>query len=108
MSVKERVAKGAALLDRVEPDWYKHIDRSKLQMDNCITCVLGQCFSLKSISAYENTLRDRLGINSFGTREADHGFNQYLPPRGLGDTYHNLTDAWIEEINKRFEHKEQS
>lgn len=37
-----RVAAGAALLDQVEPDWYRRIALDELGMETCDRCILGQ------------------------------------------------------------------
>lgn len=44
--VEERkaTAKGARLLDKILPGWYKQINLGKLQMDNGSLCMLGQLF----------------------------------------------------------------
>lgn len=41
-TVKERVARGAALLDRIVPGWEKRIDLEKLDLASCEFCVCGQ------------------------------------------------------------------
>lgn len=40
----ERVARGAALLDRAEPGWAPRIDVSRLNFNDAGSCVLGQLF----------------------------------------------------------------
>ena len=39
---RERVARGAALLDEKRPGWPSHIRVNDLRMSSCSTCVIGQ------------------------------------------------------------------
>jgi hypothetical protein len=38
----ERVERGAALLDERRPGWWDEVDLSKLDLNSCCRCVLGQ------------------------------------------------------------------
>lgn len=40
-----RVARGAALLDRIQPYWWASIDLPGLDIGSCYSCVLGQLFA---------------------------------------------------------------
>ena len=44
LSIEERVARGAAWLDRHEPGWVDDIDLDVLDIEDCSDCVLGQLF----------------------------------------------------------------
>jgi len=39
---RERVARGAALLDEKIPGWFRSVDVDTLQISSCHLCVLGQ------------------------------------------------------------------
>lgn len=41
---RERVQRGAAFLDRVDPGWYRKIQPSSLKLYNNDMCILGQVF----------------------------------------------------------------
>jgi hypothetical protein len=41
----ERVKRGAALLDEVNPDWYRTVAVHRLVMSDCHRCMLGQLFN---------------------------------------------------------------
>jgi len=41
-SYKERVARGAMLLDYLVPGWHKKIDLDRLRLSSCTDCVCGQ------------------------------------------------------------------
>jgi len=61
---RERVTRGAELLDAREPTWFKTINTDRLVMSGCFHCVLGQL-----LGAYEPS---KLGLSP---RDAEqHGF----------------------------------
>lgn len=43
-SIRERVERGAALLDKHNPDWYMAVSLQGLRMSSCSECVLGQLY----------------------------------------------------------------
>jgi hypothetical protein len=45
ITVTERVAKGAALLDEKLPDWWIRIDLADLSLRSSCRCILGQLYS---------------------------------------------------------------
>lgn len=44
LTIPERVAAGAAYLDRVMPGWWQRIDLERLDLSSTCNCVLGQEF----------------------------------------------------------------
>lgn len=64
--ISERVARGVALLDRVEPGWFHRIDVNALNVANNRDCVLGRLYGDYSLGA------KALGLNQDGA--AEHGF----------------------------------
>lgn len=68
---EQRVARGAALLDRVNPGWWKRIDLERLSLGSCKRCVLGQLYGEYAIDAFR-----ALGLpdNDAGDEQAEHGF----------------------------------
>ena len=97
MSPKERVAKGAALLDEMEPGWYQKIDLVTLNLRNCFSCVIGQVYGEYT----ENTLRS---LDLDFSSDADFGFNIiYSDEDEANSCYYTLTSLWENEILQRRE-----
>lgn len=104
---RERVARGAALLDKKMPGWPNRIDTGVLNLSTT-QCILFQLGSSENVfNRYSEACR-RLGIH--GTwDEGDpvstslHGF--FVPPSEPSDsdnpTWRLLQDAWIEAIAAR-------
>ena len=46
MSEREKVAKGARLMDRILPGWHNQVDLDKLDMSSGSMCLLGQTFGI--------------------------------------------------------------
>jgi hypothetical protein len=42
--IADRVRRGAVLLDRVKPGWWREIATDRLVMNLCDTCILGQLY----------------------------------------------------------------
>lgn len=42
LTIEERVANGVKLLDEKRPGWYKKIDLAKLNINDCVHCIVGQ------------------------------------------------------------------
>lgn len=51
ITIAERVARGAALLDEREPGWWQRINVRTLDIRSCKRCVLGQLEGWPSINA---------------------------------------------------------
>lgn len=101
--IKERVARGAARLDEVKPDWRSSVNVSRLDMEDSYQCVLGQAFW--SYGHGLVCLEIQAGEGSVG-----HGFilastemvDLYPEAleRGIDEEQEILTALWVEEINK--------
>ncbi len=98
-TIKERVQAGAALLDKVLPDWWDGkekptIDLKILNMNNGEMCVLGQCFGV-----YEDGCK-KLALSAWGfpSEPAAHQFG-FIGKRGENTS--NLTSPWRREIKRR-------
>jgi hypothetical protein len=90
-----RVARGAALLDRIRPSWAREIKLDVFDMGLCSKCVLGQLYGL-----YDDGL-DALGLISGDRAEYIYGFNSSSLTQMA--SYAALTTAWRAEIRKRLE-----
>jgi hypothetical protein len=94
-AIAERVARGAALLDKQDPGWWQRIDLSTLDLKDVCNCVLGQ---LGDTSDYFDICKS-LDLRPHGTGERGAvalGFNA-VPL----DEYDPLTAAWRELIESR-------
>lgn len=100
-SVADRVAKGAALLDRELPDWAREIDLERLDITQVDDCILGQLYT-----SWADGMISLFGSGCVGTPVgSDHGFN--LTPFEW-DEYNDgygveidLFNAWSVEVHKR-------
>lgn len=84
--ISERVARGVALLDSVEPGWFHRINVDALDVSQYDRCVLGQLYRDYSF-----------GIKALGIlpreQAAEHGFQvEYIARAPL--EYQALTQEW--------------
>lgn len=86
--LEARVARGAARLDEVDRDWYKKIDKLRLDIRNSLDCTCGQWDN----GNYSRALR-KLKIPPGEAQ--DHGFN------GPNADIPLLTELWIQAIELR-------
>ena len=94
MTLKQRVKKGASLLDAKKPKWYKKINVKKLNLSSLTNCVLGQLYG-----GYIFGLT-KLKFPFWGNKEKKFGF--VVP----GTKAHNkkskkLKASWKKQIRKR-------
>ncbi len=95
LTIAERVARGAAILDAHRPGWHSQIDAEFLDLSSCSECVLGQLFG-----AFEDGVA-ALGISVDFTlqEEAQHGFD--IRCHEGGDVYAELHAEWLRVISER-------
>lgn len=91
------VKRGAAWMDLNHPGWARKIDLSKLDMNNCHTCVIGQ--------AVGNYFDELYKIDDVAELDADdwaveHGFNAYDGENN--EEFRALETLWTDEVRKRF------
>jgi hypothetical protein len=110
MTIEEariRVARGAALLDRVRPGWARQIDVGTLTLHDPCGCIVGQlCPSIHFSSGVDNlaprpTNRARRAASSyygFDIPQRDAERDRHADVRAL---FQPLQDAWIEQIAAR-------
>jgi hypothetical protein len=80
MTEFERVAKGAAWLDKEVPGWERKIDLSILQLSSCCDCICGQAMADMLEGYYIDGFSRAMDIsNSAYNYEwaKDHGFYYY-------------------------------
>ena len=95
--VEERVARGAAWLDKEKPGWREDINLDALTMSSCSRCVLGQLY--RDFLGGLSVLRDSQPPGTINSVLA----TQYGFDRGCeGESeWAMLKTAWTREISKR-------
>lgn len=126
-AAEARVAKGAAWLDRVKPDWYTDIDVGSLRMAQGCSCILGQLvsrddqgnrgyrryeyhdvitilFATTWDAAYGTCVLDAHEDRRSDRWALDHGFNAPIEGgrRTIDERYRLLEEAWVAEIKARW------
>jgi hypothetical protein len=104
LDLAECVKRGAELLDRTHAGWAELIDLSKLDLNDCLHCILGQMFgSFNDVVDYpERTFPGvfdlEIGLDAFGfTTCRGHG-----EPREVAiGRFRGLTRLWREQIERR-------
>jgi hypothetical protein len=118
MQVEERVQAGAAWLDKVRPGWLTEVDVGRLDLRQPDRCVLGQVFVADLADKLFGIVRqswgercgagywtvDGIANEAFGFSPGlawlqEHGFVDL----GSGAGYEILTEAWADEIKRRFD-----
>lgn len=99
--VSPQVERGAALLDEVRPGWDRNVDITKLNLNYCHLCVIGQLYGV-DWRGYDQAAHD-LGLSSWDD-EVRHGFRADVDPgdERIGDQkYAKLTEEWRDLIASR-------
>jgi hypothetical protein len=96
---QQRVARGAQLLDRFEPDWYRTLDLDRFDLADCYQCVLGQCMGGYGRALYhDEKFRAELDIyhSSLSAAAEAHGFWCRF-----NEEYPLVEQAWAEFVGQR-------
>jgi hypothetical protein len=107
--MRERAARGAALLDKTRPSWYEGVSVGALNMLNGDVCVLGQIYGLyetglsmlfSSEFAYPPTYVGKRDLDSASNY---YGFSAFDYPSNTVDGWRwdALTQAWRDLIAER-------
>ncbi len=91
MTAKERVEKGAELLDEKRQGWEDEIVLDVLDLGSCRNCIIGQLYPVFSNVV---TAMEELGIEGY---DPDYGFEVML----VNDEYEELDTLWTKEIRSR-------
>lgn len=103
-TITERVAKGAALLDREYPDWWQIIDLDALALASPCRCVLGQVYAHEVEPGgdgedYEDGYDYAINqVPDLASHDEHYGFDDD-PESGV--TYSELTAEWRRVIEAR-------
>jgi hypothetical protein len=95
------VSKGALWMDENHPNWAAKIDLSRLNMNNCYDCIIGQ-----AIGNYFDEIYKLDNIGDYGDADdwaIEHGFNAIGDDDENQDTneYRQLEALWTYEVKKR-------
>jgi hypothetical protein len=103
-TIRDRVARGAALLDEKRPGWDARVDLAVLDLGDCRRCVVGQLFGPEYEHEHERDWGvygwglDMLGLNAARFEEYAHGFD--IEDFG-GREFAALTAEWRRVIAAR-------
>jgi len=98
----DRVARGAALLDRERPGWAAEIAIDELAMASCNDCILGQIYGRYTVglsSVFRDTEASWLSPAHYGFTLYDGEQVQDFKETML--RFRELADAWRTEIRAR-------
>lgn len=90
MKMKFRVRKGAKLLDEKKPGWADEINPDRLDLSSGLMCIVGQTFGEFS-----------RGVADLGVEDNDYKYGFDTDPLDEDDSYADLDEAWLKQINKR-------
>ena len=109
ISLAERVARGARLLDEKRPGWAREIATDRLAMESCDECILGQLFHDYADGIF---MLKRDFPSTYIFRASHFGFT--IPPReqdeavervgragAILELFKPLADLWRAEIARR-------
>lgn len=88
---QESAARGAQLLDKIEPGWFNHINVGNLDISSGSFCILGQLYG-----TYEQGIDHHLPGEISAYNSANWGFCL-----GRNESYADLDMAWLSEIMAR-------
>lgn len=108
LTIPERVAAGAAWLDKNEPSWADRIDLDELYMNRCSDCVLGQVFGdYWDAPLLPLSPRSSEAMDEYDNRAAALGFQfatelrESASPSGRRADYDALAAEWRRVIEAR-------
>lgn len=112
-SDRQRVMRGARLLDEYRPDWRSRIDLSTLDLSNPCLCILGQVYA-EAAEAASDALTDPmdllrrtpfaygLDVLDAADRPSRYGFDVVGVSGHLQREYADLQAAWVELLTGKF------
>jgi hypothetical protein len=94
VTIADRVATGAALLDAARPGWRDEVDPEELDITDTVRCVLGQLYG------DDNTFGYAVGLSTLGVSDSERaGFACSHTGRGCDGP--ELTAEWRRTITGR-------
>jgi hypothetical protein len=98
--VRERVARGAALLDERSPGWFRTLVPESIDTRYYDQCVLGSLNPEVGYAGVRNELEVEEDLNDIEGTTVWYGFDVTLDEDG-GESYARLTDTWRNLIAER-------
>lgn len=102
---QDAARKGARLLDGHIPDWFLQIRRQSLDLGCCTQCILGQLFRhfVQGRDKLEewDEIRSRILQVPVTQRHLVNVLEEYGFDVWSENRYHDLTEAWLQEIQER-------
>lgn len=99
-SIEQNVKAGAKWLDREAPEWYRHLDMAKFNIDHGTKCVLGQLAEKGIVSTSSG-----IGQNDYWSAVRAYSLNtesaKMLGFFGRRECNAELREAWSAEISRR-------
>lgn len=101
--VRERVQRGAAYLDDVDPEWYKHVDAETLELDDGRHCILGQMHGEFRLGLGRSHLISMSSAPRASLSPVAYGFKcvEGVPDEWQSYDYELLNEAWTEAVRER-------
>lgn len=101
--VRERVARGAAYLDDIDPEWYRRVDAETLELDDGRHCVLGQLHGEFRLGLGRSHLISLSSAPRASLSPTAYGFKcvEGVPDAWQRRDYALLDEAWMEAVRRR-------
>jgi hypothetical protein len=98
VSIEDRVARGAAFLDKNYPGWEQNINTETLALDDCKNCIIGQAVGSFAITCSEHKIENPsyLGFEV----EGYHFLSMKSEEREMKE-YQLLELAWVKLLKDR-------
>lgn len=102
-AVRERVARGAAYLDEVDPGWHHRVDPASLELADGQFCVLGQLHGDFRLGLGRAHLINLSSAPRASLSPVTHGFQcvQNVSDAWQERDYQRLTRAWRAAVRER-------
>jgi len=101
--VRERVRRGAAYLDDVDPGWHRHVDPALLELGNGRQCILGQLHGEFRLGLGRSHLITMSSAPRASFSPVSYGFAcvEDVPEAWQDRDYELLTEAWWHAVRTR-------
>jgi len=103
--VRQRVQRGAAYLDDVDPEWYRHVDAETLELGDGRHCILGQMHGEFRLGLGRSHLISMSSAPRASLSPVAYGFKcvEGVSEEWQAYDYELLNEAWTEAVRERQE-----
>jgi hypothetical protein len=100
---RERVRRGAAYLDDVDPEWYRRVDAETLELGDGRHCILGQLHGEFRLGLGRSHLISMSSAPRASLSPVAYGFKcvEGVPEPWQARDYELLNDAWRDAVRRR-------